>query len=52
MTGIVEGFRYAFLGSGELHLDLIAYSFGFAAVLFLFAITIFSKVEKGFMDTV
>lgn len=52
MTGIVEGFRYAFLGSGELHLNLIAYSFGFAVALFFIAITIFSKVEKGFMDTV
>jgi lipopolysaccharide transport system permease protein len=52
MTGIVEGFRYAFLGCGEFHWGMIAYSFSFAAVALVIAISLFNRVEKSFMDTV
>jgi lipopolysaccharide transport system permease protein len=52
MTGVIETFKYSYLGSGHLNFGLLAYSFVFATVLFAIAITVFSKVEKSFMDTV
>jgi lipopolysaccharide transport system permease protein len=52
MTGVVEGFRYAFLGCGEFNVGMLAYSATFAIVLLMIAISLFNKVEKSFMDTV
>jgi lipopolysaccharide transport system permease protein len=52
MTGIVETFRYAFLGSGSFSWGTLAYS-AFVSFIFLAAGTIvFNKVEKTFTDTV
>ena len=52
MTGIVEGFRYGFLGTGSFEWGMLAYSFSFAAVMLVIAISLFNRVEKSFMDTV
>jgi lipopolysaccharide transport system permease protein len=52
MTGIVETFRYAFLGNGEHSLYSLLYSFAFTIVVLLAGTVIFNKVERGFMDTV
>ncbi|MEN9394236.1 MAG: hypothetical protein RL362_457 [Bacteroidota bacterium] len=52
MTGIVEGFRYGFLGTGSFEWAMLAYSFSFAAVMLVIAISLFNRVEKSFMDTV
>ncbi len=52
MTPIVEGFRYALLGSGSFDLGHLAYSFGFMTVLLFVGIIIFNRTEKTFMDTV
>lgn len=52
MTGVVEGFRYAFLGCGEFNVGMLAYSATFALVLLMIAISLFNRVEKSFMDTV
>lgn len=52
MTGIVETFRYAYLGSGTFTWGALIYS-GFASIVFLALGTIvFNKVEKSFTDTV
>ena len=52
MTGIVETFKYAFLGGGELNFMLLGYSFAFMVVLLFVGLMLFNKVEKSFMDTV
>ncbi len=52
MTGIVEGFRYGFLGTGSFEWGMLLYSFSFAAVMLVIAISLFNRVEKSFMDTV
>jgi lipopolysaccharide transport system permease protein len=52
MTGLIEGFRFAFLGSGSFSFGMLAYSLIFSIVLLFIGILTFNKVEKSFMDTV
>lgn len=52
LTGIVEAFKYGFLGAGEFSWGLLAYSFCFMVVLLTIGIVIFNRVQKTFMDTV
>ena len=52
MTSIIEGFRFAFIGSGELTYDLFIYSFITTLVIFIFGLIIFNRVEKNFIDTI
>lgn len=49
---LVECFKYAFLGVGFFSVFHILYSVVFTLIVFLFAILIFNKTEKTFMDTV
>jgi lipopolysaccharide transport system permease protein len=52
LTGIVEAFKYGFLGVGEFSWTMLAYSFCFMLVLLAIGIVVFNKVQKSFMDTV
>jgi lipopolysaccharide transport system permease protein len=52
MTGIIETFKYAFLGAGSFSAGLLAYSITFTVIVFLVGLLIFNKTEKNFMDTV
>jgi lipopolysaccharide transport system permease protein len=52
MSSIIETFRYAFLGSGELPLLGLLYSTAFMIFLLIVGVITFNKVEKSFMDTV
>lgn len=52
MTGIIETFRYGFLGTGTFHLSSLLYSIAVTAILLFIGIIIFNKVEKNFIDTV
>ena len=52
MTGIIEAFRYGFLGQGELTLSSFGYSVVFTLVSLVFGVIIFNKTEKTFVDTV
>ncbi|MBN2485932.1 MAG: ABC transporter permease [Bacteroidales bacterium] len=52
MTGVIETFRYAFLGSGTFSFKLVAYSTGFTIFIFFVGLLVFNKTEKNFMDTV
>jgi lipopolysaccharide transport system permease protein len=52
MSGVVETFKYSFLGSGSFSWMLIAYSGIFTVVVFFLGLLIFNKTEKNFMDTV
>ncbi len=52
LSGIVEAFRYGWLGSGKISFQALAYSTGTMFFLLFAGIIIFNKVEKNFMDTV
>ena len=52
MTGILETFRYSFLGTGTFSWKLLGYSAAFTIIIFLFGLLVFNKTEKNFMDTV
>jgi lipopolysaccharide transport system permease protein len=52
MSSLVEAFRKIYLGTGELSISGLLYSFGFMAVLMVLGTIIFNRVEKTFMDTV
>jgi len=52
MVGVVEGFRWATLGTGNAPWDLIAISAVAAAVLFVAGLAYFDRVERAFADYV
>lgn len=52
MTGIIEGFRYSFLGKGEFSPWSLGYSAIITLVVLVLGVVIFNKTEKTFVDTV
>jgi lipopolysaccharide transport system permease protein len=52
MTGIIEAFRYAFLGEGILTMCTLGYSVIVTLVSLIMGVVIFNKTEKTFVDTV
>lgn len=52
MTGIIEAFRYSFLGKGEFSAWSIGYSALVTVFVLIIGIVIFNKTEKTFVDTV
>lgn len=52
MTAVVETYRYAFLGTGNLQWNLIGTSCLISALLFISGLIIFNRVSKTFIDTV
>ncbi len=52
MTGIIEAFRYAFLGKGEFTVWSIGYSALVTIIVLFLGIVIFNKTEKNFVDTI
>jgi len=52
MTGIIEAFRYGFLGQGEFTFNSFGYSVGFTLISLILGVLIFNKTEKTFVDTV
>ena len=52
MTGIIEAFRYSFLGKGEFSAWSIGYSAIITLIVLILGIVIFNKTEKTFVDTV
>jgi len=52
MTGIIEAFRYGFLGAGELDWGLLAYDFGCVMLFLLLGLMVFNSVEKNFVDSI
>jgi lipopolysaccharide transport system permease protein len=52
LTPIVEAWRYALFGKGNVERMSLLYSAGIIAVTLFFGLLIFNKVEKSFMDTV
>jgi len=52
MTGIIESFRYAFLGKGEFTFWSLGYSAIITFILLFIGIIIFNRTEKNFVDTI
>jgi lipopolysaccharide transport system permease protein len=52
MTGIIEAFRYGFLGQGEFTINTFGYSVIFTLISLVLGVIIFNKTEKTFVDTV
>jgi lipopolysaccharide transport system permease protein len=52
MTGIIEAFRYSFLGKGEFSTWSVGYSAMITLIVLIIGIVIFNKTEKTFVDTV
>jgi lipopolysaccharide transport system permease protein len=52
MTGIIEAFRFGFLGQGEFTMNIFGYSVIFTLISLVLGVIIFNKTEKTFVDTV
>lgn len=52
MTGIIEAFRFAFLGKGEFTVWSIGYSTLMTLIILSIGVIIFNKTEKNFVDTI
>ena len=52
MTGIIETFRYSFLGKGDFSLWSLGYCGLVTLVILILGVVIFNKTEKNFVDTV
>ena len=52
LTGIIECFRYGFLGTGSFEPSSLVISTGITVSILAVGVVIFNKVEKSFMDTV
>lgn len=52
LTPILEAFKYATLGCGSLDWGGLLYSVCFMCVTMFFAVVVFSRTERNFMDTV
>ncbi len=52
LCGLIETFRYGFLGTGQFYSGAFLYSIIFTIVAFFAGLIIFNKVEKNFVDTV
>ncbi|HWP53293.1 MAG TPA: ABC transporter permease, partial [Pyrinomonadaceae bacterium] len=52
MVGVIEGFRWALLGTGAAPLRLIAISSGAAVALFISGFYYFRYTEKTFADVI
>lgn len=52
MTGIIEAFRYIFLGKGEFSIWSVGYPAIITLIVLCLGMVIFNKTEKTFVDTV
>jgi len=52
ISHVVEAFKVAFLGAGQLSVGGMTYSISFTLVVLFLGIIIFNKTEQNFMDTV
>ena len=52
VTPVMEAIKYSLLGQGQFSWLWLGYSVAFTAVLLVFGLMLFNKVQKSFMDTV
>ncbi len=49
---IIESFRVAVLGDGDLNINKVIYAVTVSIIIFLLGLIIFNKTEKSFIDTI
>lgn len=52
LSGLIETFRFGFLGTGEFNSHTFFYSVIASLLIFLIGLIVFNKVEKNFVDTI
>lgn len=52
MTGIIEAFRYAFLGKGYLTAESLGYSAFITLIVTVLGVIVYNKTERNFVDTI
>lgn len=52
MTGIIESFRFALFGQGQITFYTLGYSVSVSIISLMIGILIFNKTEKTFVDTI
>ena len=52
MTGVIEGFRWAFLGTGDAPRGALAISIAIVAVLVSTGLLYFRRMERTFADVI
>ena len=52
MSGLIETFRYGFIGTGQFYWGAFIYSIVATLLIFFLGLVVFNKVEKNFVDTV
>jgi lipopolysaccharide transport system permease protein len=52
LSGLIETFRFGFLGTGKFYPGAFTYSIVVSMIVFLAGLVVFNKVEKNFVDTV
>jgi len=52
LSGLIETFKYGFLGTGAFYPMVFAYSVITSIVVFFVGVVVFNRVEKTFVDTV
>ncbi len=52
LSGLIETFRYGFLGTGQFYPNAFIYSVIASIVIFLLGVIVFNRVEKNFVDTI
>lgn len=52
MASIIESFRYAFLGTGEIQWSYILVSWVVTVIIFLLGLVVFNQTERSFIDTI
>ncbi|MGV7235077.1 MAG: ABC transporter permease [Nitrosomonadaceae bacterium] len=52
LTGLLDLFKYAYLGEGVLNWWAISWSCIFAILIYIAGLVIFNRTEKSFMDTI
>ena len=52
MSGLIETFRYGFIGTGEFYLSTFIYSLIATLIVFVLGLITFNRVEKDFVDTI
>ncbi len=52
MVGVIEGFRWALLGTGEMPVEALSYAIGVSSVLLVSGMFYFRRMERTFADMV
>jgi lipopolysaccharide transport system permease protein len=52
LSGLIETFRYGFLGTGQFYPTALMYSFAASIIVFFIGLVVFNRVEKDFVDTI